>query len=433
MNDSDEKKSMTVGNVLRTAAGTAVLVLLTAGIWFFVSGAEWFDKRENTVVAHAPYTISPDAKALHDKLFVADMHSDLLLWNREPLIKGEWGSTDIPRLIEGNVALQVFSTVSHIPRELSPERNSATSLDLISVLSLAQRRPRDNWTSELARAKYTAQRLHDAADRSGGRIMVVTNVGELERALEMRSAVKETVLALLSIEGMQVLEGKLENLKLLYAEGFRMGGLAHFYDNEVAGSAHGEAKGGLTALGRDVVKKMEEKGMIVDLAHASPKTIDDVLAMATKPVVVSHGGSAAMCPGVRTLTDDQLKKIAANGGVVGIGFWPTAVCDSTAAGIAKSIRHAADVMGIDHVALGSDWDGTVRVAFAADGMGLMTEALMKANFTEDEIAKVMGGNVLRLLQQTLPGAKNQIKADSAAASAPSSGAPRSPAGPLPPA
>jgi microsomal dipeptidase-like Zn-dependent dipeptidase len=433
VNASADKKSLSVGDVVRTAIGTVVLLLLTAGIWFFVSGAEWFDKRENTTVAEGPYTISPGAKALHEKLFVADLHSDLLLWNREPLIKGEWGHTDIPRLIEGNVALQVFSTVSHIPRELSPDKNSATSLDLISVLALAERRPRDNWTSELARAKWTAQKLHDAADRSGGRIMVVTNTGELERALEMRSAVKETVLAILSIEGMQVLEGKLENLKTLYAEGFRMGGIAHFYDNEVGGSAHGEAKGGLTPLGREVVKKMEEKGMIVDLAHASPKVIDDVLAMATKPVVVSHGGSAAICPSVRTLTDDQLKRIAANGGVVGIGFWPTAVCDSTPAGIAKSIRHAADVMGIDHVALGSDWDGTVRAAFAADGMGLMTEALMKANFTEDEIAKVMGGNVLRLLQQTLPGAKSAAKADSSASGAAPSGATRSTAGPLPPA
>ena len=151
---------------------------------------------------------------------------------------------------------------------------------------------------------------------------------------------------------------------------------------------------------------MEEKGIIVDLAHVSAKSVDEVLAMATKPVVVSHGGVAAVCPGPRNWTDDQLRKLAVNGGVIGIGYWDAAVCDVTPAGIAKAIRHAVDVAGIDHVGLGSDWDGSITAAFDATGMALLTDALMKAGCSEPEIGKIMGENTIRLLLELLPGGKS---------------------------
>lgn len=406
--------------IIRRTFGAVILILLTAGVVFFTGAADWFDARNNTVVARPPYVVSPAAKALHAKLRIVDMHSDQLLWTRDLVRKSEVGSTDLPRLIDGNIAIQVFSTVSKIPRELNNEKNSSTSFDLLDVLALAQLRPRANWTSPLARAKYTSQKLHDAADRAGSRLIIVTNAGELTRALEMRAANPATVIALLSIEGMQVLEGKAENLKTLYALGFRMAGLAHFFDNEVAGSAHGEQKGGLTPLGREVVRKMEEKGIIIDVAHASTQTIDDVLRMATKPIVVSHGGVFAKCPSPRTLTDDQLRRIGANGGVVGIGFWQVAVCDSTARGVARSIAYAVKVAGVEHVGLGSDWDGDVREAFGADGLVLLTDALLKEGLSEDDIAKVMGENVIRLLMQGLPSDRSVEKpaaGDSASAKA----------------
>ena len=377
-------------------------MLLLAGVAFFTSAANWFDARNNTVVATAPYNVSPAAKTLHATLRIADMHSDQLLWTRDLVKKSTVGSTDLPRLIEGNVAIQIFSTVSQIPRELNNDKNSSTSFDILDLLALGQRRPRDNWTSPLARAVYTSRKLHDAADRAGSKLTIVTNAGELTRALELRATNPATVIALLSLEGMQVLEGKPENLKTLYSLGFRMAGLAHFFDNEVAGSAHGEQKGGLTPMGRELVKKMEEKGIIIDIAHASAQTIDDVLTMATRPIVVSHGGVFALCPSPRTLTDDQLRRIGANGGVVGIGFWPVAVCDSTAKGVAKAIVHAVKVAGAEHVGLGSDWDGDVREAFGADGIVLLTDALLKEGMSEGDIAKVMGENVIRLLLQGLP-------------------------------
>ena len=383
-----------------TIAGIALLlVALVAG--FFIFGAGLLDARMNTVLQRPPYAASSEARALHATLRVADMHDDLLLWPRDPLARGTVGSTDLPRLAEGNVAVEIFSTVSKTPRGQNYQGNSGES-DNITLLAIAERRPMGNWTSLLERARWTSAKAHDAAERSRGQLVLVTSAGELRRELAAREVRRDLVIGVLSLEGLQVLEGRASNLKTLYALGFRMAGLSHFFDNDVAGSAHGLAKGGLTPLGREIVAKMEEKGMIVDLAHVSSKAVDEVLAMATRPVVVSHGGVAAICPGPRNWTDDQLRRLAANGGVIGIGFWDAAICDVTPRGVAKAVRHASDVAGIDHVGLGSDWDGAITAAFDATGMSLVTEALLAEGFSREDIAKVMGENVIRLLLQGLP-------------------------------
>jgi microsomal dipeptidase-like Zn-dependent dipeptidase len=147
---------------------------------------------------------------------------------------------------------------------------------------------------------------------------------------------------------------------------------------------------------------MEEKRVFIDLAHASPKTIDEVLRIAAQPVIVSHTGVKGTCDNTRNLSDGQLKAIANNGGIVGIGFWDTAVCGGDAAAIAKAIRYTANIMGIDHVALGSDYDGAVKAPFDATGVVQITDALLREGFNEDEIRKIMGENVIRMLQSYLP-------------------------------
>ena len=124
--------------------------------------------------------------------------------------------------------------------------------------------------------------------------------------------------------------------------------------------------------------------------------------MAKRPIVVSHTGVAATCPGPRNLTDAQLTAIAANGGVVGIGYWDAAVCTLGAASIANAIRHAVDVAGVDHVGLGSDYDGATSVPFATDGLVEITQALLDQKFSNADIAQIMGGNVMRLLAAALP-------------------------------
>ena len=124
--------------------------------------------------------------------------------------------------------------------------------------------------------------------------------------------------------------------------------------------------------------------------------------MATKPVVVSHTGVKGTCDNNRNLSDEQLKSIAKTGGIIGIGFWDTAVCGDDAKSIAKAIRYTANVVGVEHVGLGSDFDGSVKVPFDTSGEALITETLLNEGFTEDEIAKIMGGNVIRLLSENLP-------------------------------
>jgi microsomal dipeptidase-like Zn-dependent dipeptidase len=108
------------------------------------------------------------------------------------------------------------------------------------------------------------------------------------------------------------------------------------------------------------------------------------------------------CDNQRNLSDDELRGIAATGGVIGIGYWDTATCGTDARAIARSIRYAANVAGVEHVALGSDFDGAVKEPFDTTGVVEITDALLAEGFSEDEIKMIMGGNVIRLLSENLP-------------------------------
>lgn len=387
--------------MLRRVVTGAVVVLavILAAAFAIVPGA--VDRRMNKVVDAPHVVVSDSAKALHRSLIVADMHADELLWGRDPLVRADHGHVDLPRLDDGNVALQVFSAVTKTPKNQNYDHNTGET-DNILLLALVQRWPLSTWSSLRARAVYQASRLQDAVARSNGALMLVTDKASMDAFLAKRAATPGTHAAVLAIEGLQALDGKLESVDTLYAHGFRMMGLAHFFDNEVAASAHGVTHGGLTPLGRQVVERMEALHILVDVAHSAPQVVSEVLAMAKRPIVVSHTGVAATCPGPRNLTDDQLKAIAANGGVVGIGYWDGAVCALGAASIAKAIRHAVVVAGIDHVGLGSDFDGATSTPFATDGLAEITQALLDQKFTTEEVGKIMGGNVMRILHDGLP-------------------------------
>ena len=179
----------------------------------------------------------------------------------------------------------------------------------------------------------------------------------------------------------------------------------HFFDTAFAGSAHGVGKGGLTPAGRALVAGLERRSMLLDLAHASEKTLDDALAIARRPVVVSHTGVKGTCDNPRNLCDAHLRGVARTGGVIGIGFWETAVCGLGPDAIARAVRHAVSVAGIEHVALGSDFDGAVSTPFDAAGLASLTEALMAEGFGDADIARIMGANAIRVLQGALPAAE----------------------------
>ncbi len=379
--------------------GIALLVASVAAAFAVLPGI--VDKRMNKVVDAPHVRVSDAARQLHAQLTIADLHADQLLWSRDPLARADHGHVDVPRMTDGNVALQIFSVVTKTPKNQNYDNNTGDT-DNITLLAIVQRWPVAAWTSLRARAIHQAARLQDAVQRSNGSLVLVTDSTSLQAFLAKRSSTPNTHAALLAIEGLHALDGQLASVDTLFAHGFRMMGLTHFFDNEVAASAHGVTHGGLTPLGRQVVQRMESLGILVDLAHASPQTVSEVLAMATRPVVVSHTGVAATCPGPRNLTDGQLQAIAANGGVIGIGYWDAAVCTLGAQSIAKAIRHAVNVAGIDHVGLGSDFDGATSTPFATDGLAEITQALIDQQFTPEEIGKIMGGNVLRLLMQGLP-------------------------------
>ncbi|MGJ0580171.1 dipeptidase [Xenorhabdus bovienii] len=385
--------------IILTGAGVGGVICACAMIFFFVL-PRLIETRMNRVIGVTDVA-TQTAVDLHKRLQIADLHADTLLWGRDLLDRSTRGQVDIPRLIDGNVAVQVFAVVSKSPRGLNIEKNSAET-DNVTLLALAQRWPWRTLFSLKERALYQAARLHEAAARSNGKLVVIKSRADLKAFLERRRSDPKIVGALLASEGAQVLEGDLANVDVLFEAGYRMMAPTHFFDTELGGSAHGIEKGGLTAAGADMVRRMEARSMIIDLAHASTKTIDDILAIATRPVVVSHTGVKGTCDNIRNLSDDQLRRIAAKGGLIGIGFWDKAVCDPTPTGIAKAQIYAANIAGDDHVALGSDFDGAVEMPFDATGLVSVTDALLKNGAQPERIAKLMGENQIRFLLENLP-------------------------------
>ncbi|MEQ8377208.1 dipeptidase [Parvibaculum sp.] len=378
--------------------GGAVLILLIAGLALLPGVLEG---QINRIVDGGPIEIPDDARAQHGELAVVDLHADTLLWARDPLERADRGHVDLPRLVDGNVTLQVFSVVTKVPRDQRYTGTSGDS-DVITLLAMVQRWPARTWDSLFERALYQAEKLHRAEEAAPGELTIVRNAADIDRLIEARGDGNRPVGGLLATEGSHPLEGRLENVEKLYAAGYRMMGLTHFFDNELGGSLHGLSGEGLTDFGREAVREMERLNIIVDLAHASPAVVRDTLDIATRPVVVSHTGIRGACDSPRNLEDALMKRIADAGGLVGIGYWKGAVCDPAPAEIVKSIRYAIDFLGVDHVALGSDYDGAVPVAFDTSQLAILTSEMQKAGFTDEEIAKVMGGNAIRFFREQLP-------------------------------
>lgn len=355
----------------------------------------------NRVTPHEPYEVSEETRALHQRLVIADLHADTLLWARDPLKRASRGHVDLPRLDEGNVALQVFTAVTKVPIGQNYESNEAGS-DVLPWLLMAQRWPARTWDSLLERALYQAWKLEDAERRAPETLRIIRNRADLDALLAARVEGSRQIGGLLGIEGSHPLEGDIANVERLHAAGYRLMGLHHFFDNELGGSFHGITGAGLSDFGKEALREMERLGITIDVAHSSPAVVEDALAIATKPIVLSHTGLRGACDSPRNLEDDLAKRIAEKGGVIGIGYWAGAVCNASPANIVRTIRYAIELLGADHVGLGSDYDGAVRTEFDTSEIAVLTEEMRKANFTEEEIFKVMGGNAIRLFRENLP-------------------------------
>ncbi len=374
---------------------------MVAGVAVLAAAQRYAESRFNRVEHAPPYHVSAAARELHSSLTVVDLHADTLLWRRDVNTRSARGHVDVPRLIEGNVAIQAFTVVTKAPRGLNIERTEDKG-DMVRYLAVAEGWPPSTWNSVLARALYQAGALEKAVSKSHGRFTLIRSKPDLDSYLQRRRSDSKITAGFLGLEGAHALQGDLNNIDRLYDAGFRMIAPTHFFDNDVAGSASGVNKGGLTEKGGEMVRRAEAKHMLIDLAHASSKTIDDVTAIATRPVIVSHAGVRGTCNNQRNLSDKQLKEIAATGGVIGIGYWKTATCGTDARAIADAIRYAATLVGVDHVALGSDFDGAVAQPFDTTGVPLITDALLKEGFSPEQTRLIMGGNAIRVLRQVLP-------------------------------
>ena len=359
------------------------------------------DRGQNRVFPGDPEPVSEADLELHNSFPVVDLHADPLLWSRDLLKRGSYGHVDVPRMLEGGMALQVFGVVTKSPKGQNFERNDDTT-DRLTALFIARRAPTYAWFSLYGRARYQARNLWRFAEKSEGQLLPIRTQADLDDLLARRRAGEQVVGAMLGLEGAHAIEGDFAKLEGLAEEGFRMVGLNHFFDNEVSGSAHGIEQGGLTELGRRVVDESPRLGITIDLAHASPQARREVLARSTRPVVVSHTGVRGTCEGPRNLTDEDLRALAQNGGIAAIAFFKGATCGEDLDAILDAILYTIEIVGIDHVALGSDFDGAVATPFDIAGMAQITTGLRRRGLGDEEIGKVLGGNALRIFRENLP-------------------------------
>ena len=360
------------------------------------------DKSMNPVSEHAPFVVSEEAQALHNTLIVGDWHADSALWNRDLKKTYDYGHADIPRLQAGNVALQMFTTVTKSPSGQNYDSNETGANDNITALAIVQRWPIKTWSSLFERAMYQANKIKDLEKRDPENFMLIESQYDLGIFLLKRVNNPKMVGGLIGTEGSHALDGNLDNIERLYENSFRMMSLQHFFDNKLGGSLHGTSGAGLTEFGRQAIDEMQRLDIIIDVYHSSENVVKDVLSISNQPLVISHTGFNGYCKSPRNISDSLMIEIAEKGGLIGVGFWDAAVCDNTPRSVAEAIIYGIDLIGAEHVALGSDFDGTITPGFDTSELVAITHELLELGLGKEEIRKVMGENMLSFLQDNLP-------------------------------
>jgi len=360
------------------------------------------DKSMNPVSEHAPFVVSEEAQALHNTLIVGDWHADSALWNRDLKKTYDYGHADIPRLQAGNVALQMFTTVTKSPSGQNYDSNETGANDNITALAIVQRWPIKTWSSLFERAMYQANKIKDLEKRDPENFMLIESQYDLGIFLLKRVNNTKMVGGLIGTEGSHALDGNLDNIERLYENSFRMMSLQHFFDNKLGGSLHGTSGAGLTEFGRQAIDEMQRLDIIIDVSHSSENVVKDVLSISNQPLVISHTGFNGYCKSPRNISDSLMIEIAEKGGLIGVGFWDAAVCDNTPRSVAEAIIYGIGLIGAEHVALGSDFDGTITPGFDTSELVAITHELLELGLGKEEIRKVMGENMLSFLQDNLP-------------------------------
>src|SRR5688572_5300410 len=341
------------------------------------------------------------ARAIHKQVPLIDGHNDYpwALRGLDPgrdLNKAEISKpvpglmTDIPRLRQGGVGGQFWSV--YVPSTMQGKEAVRATLEQIDIVHRMTKR----WPETLEMA-------HTAAD--------------IERSFKAGR-----IGSLIGMEGGHSIDSSLATLRMMFALGARYMTLTHSANVPWADASPGPSVlGGLSKLGEEVVREMNRLGMLVDLSHVSPETMEDALRVSEAPVIFSHSSAKAICNVHRNVPDNVLQMVARNGGVVMVTFVPgfisQAVADydakpaaertgtaprATLAQVADHIDHIRKVAGIDHIGLGGDFDGISSVVEGLEDVSTypaLTAELLKRGYKDDDIKKVLGLNVLRVMKQ----------------------------------
>ncbi|WP_434379840.1 dipeptidase [Melittangium boletus] len=330
-----------------------------------------------------------DVIDLHRRWCIADSHADSLMWNRDLCARSDEGHVDFPRLFDAGVKLQCFTLVTR----------GFPFIGGFETFAAVRGWPREARATEWTRALWQIERLEAFCARSEGRARVTTTGAALEENLA-----QGRLSAVLGVEGAHALEGRAERVAELHARGVRFIGLTHLSNNDAGGSSFPMmGNRPLSELGHAVLGEMVRVGMSVDLAHASERTLEDILAHPTARYFSSHTGVRGAGGGWRNLSDDVLRRIAERGGVVGIILAPVYLGGDSIDDVVRHIEHALDVMGEEGVGIGSDYDGMVALPKGfqdVTDLPKLTEALLRRH-PEARVERVLGGNFRRFFRETL--------------------------------
>jgi membrane dipeptidase len=323
-----------------------------------------------------------DTEALHRSSIVFDGHCDTLLRVVEDQLKlaerSSEGHIDLPRLREGGVTAQVFAMF--IEDRYLPAGAAKQTLRVL-----------DAFYREL--------------EANADALVLATKAAHVEQA---KAAGK--VAAIIGCEGAESLEGEIALLRMFHRLGLRLLTVAWSRRNQAAdGAWEARTGGGLTRFGVKLVEECNQLGILLDISHLSPAGVKDVLDLTSAPVVASHSNARALCPNPRNLTDEQLVALAEKGGVIGVTFVPGFISEQNEEAsldkLLDHVDHIVQVAGVEHVGLGSDFDGFRPPAPAgledATHLPDITAGLVERGYSEGDVRKVLGLNWMRVFRQAV--------------------------------
>jgi membrane dipeptidase len=338
------------------------------------------------------------AKNIHSESLVVDTHNDTILdlvtvppfLYTEGMIpkerrklgeRSEIGQIDLPRIKDGGINCLFFAMY------VSPQYNA-----------------------RLRRLVQMLDAFHSEIEKNSNQIVLATTYPEV-----IDAANNDKVAAILSVEGGEPLEGDLGVLRMLYKLGVRSLTLTHFPRNELADGSGADSSSHLTNFGSMVVEEMNELGMLVDISHINETGFWDVIELSKDPIIASHSNCKALCSHHRNLTDEQIKAMAEKGGVLNLSFCGGFIKNGVGFGSPDSLRkvtindwldhldHAVNLVGTDHVGVGSDFDGGCGFPGMDDISKVpdITRGMIARGYSNNEIEKILGGNNLRVMSSIL--------------------------------